>query len=398
MTLMVRAAVWRDAPRYLLGGLILFIALYIFLSFNKLYALRYGSDVGTFLQMLLNFIHNGSTYNAPEAQPHLAVHDSWALLALAPIVALFPRPETLIVIQVVAIGAAALPLYVFARGCGLSSTPAQLLGLAYLISPSTQGFAYIDFSENVFVPLLAFSLAVAVQRKSLLGTLLLAQALMGIKEDQIWFLAWFGIAGALWYDRKLGLSVAALAVLNGAVYYGIVHYLGHQPISPAYGFHVRWWPQDVAFLLEVLAPFAFAPLALGWRIALALPLVAEITMNGNWAYPMARAGTHYSIPLVTLIAIGAAVAMAKRPRLAEYAVVCSFVMALFFNVTVLHFGRHLYVPESAAYAHARQIALSGKPYTYSRDDEGAFVIASPNLNVQLVQVVHFHAEPEWNTR
>ena len=395
---MVSGLTVRERPVYLWAAVACFIARYIFLDLNKLYALRYGSDVGTFLQSLLNFAHSGSTFNWPEGQPHLAVHDSWALLVFAPIVAWFPRPETLIVIQVMAIAVAAVPLYLFARGCGLALLPAQLIGIAYLISPSAQGFAYMDFSENVLVPLLAFSLALAAQRKSLLATLVLAQLLMGVKEDQIWFLAWFGVAGALWYDRRLGLAVAALALVNGAVYYGIVDLLGHRPIRPVYGLHVLWWRQDLAFLLEVLAPFAFAPLVLGWRLLLALPLLAEITLNAGWPYPMARAGTHYSVPLVTLIAIGAAAAIASRPAVAWYAVVCSFVMALFFNVTVLHIGRHLFAPDTADYRTARQIARSGLPYTYTRNQEGAFVIASPNVNVRLLQVAHFHAKPAWNTQ
>jgi hypothetical protein len=81
---------------------------------------------------------------------------------------------------------------------------------------------------------------------------------------------------------------------------------------------------------------------------------------------MARAGTHYTVPLVTLMAIGAAIAMARRPKLAAYAVACSCVMALFFNVTVLHFGRHLYPPDPAGYAQARAVALSARPYVSTR--------------------------------
>jgi uncharacterized membrane protein len=395
---MVRPSVLRESRLFVWAGIACFAGLYVFLDLNKLHALRYGSDVGTFVQSLLNFWHNGSTFNWPEGQPHLAVHDSWALLVLSPVVALFPRPETLIVIQVAAIALVAWPLYLFARGCGLGTLPAQLLALAYLVSPSAQGFAYMDFSENAFVPLAACALAMAAQRRSLGGTLIFAQVLMGIKEDQILFLAWFAIASTLWYDRRLGLSVLALAVFNAAAYYGIVHALGYNPTHPSYGLHVMYWRQDLAFITEVLAPFAFAPLLLGWRIALALPLVAEITMNAAWPYPMARAGTHYSIPLVTLMAIGAAAAIARRPTLAAYALVCSCLMALFFNVTVLHIGRHLYPPETARYAAARQIALSSAPHTYTREDEGAFVIASPNLNARLVQTPDFHARPAWNTR
>jgi uncharacterized membrane protein len=393
-----RLSVLGDMP-FVWIAVALFIALYVFLDFNKLYALRYGMDVGLFLQSLVDFAHTGSTFNWVERQPHLTVHDSWLLLALTPLVALVPRPETLIVVQVVAVASAAIPLFIFARGCGLASLPAQAVALAYLISPSAQGWAYMDFSENVFVPVLGFALAVAVQRRSLGWTLVLAQALMGVKEDQIWFLLWFGIAGAIWYDRRLGLATIALALVNGAAYYTLVHAAGYSPAQPRY----LWWPptlpQDLAFIAEVLAPFAFAPLALGWRILLAAPLVVEITFSGTWAYPLARAGTHWTVPLVTLIAIGAAVAIARYPGWAVWALACSLVMALFFNVTVLHFGRHLFPPDTAGYAKARAVAVSNAPAIYTPDDEGAYVVASPNLLAQLVDrgAPQHSPKPAWIT-
>ncbi len=384
--------------RYVLTGVAAFVCLYIYLDFNKLHALRYGVDVGIFLQSLVNFAQHGSTFNWVERLPHLAVHDSWALLLLTPIIALFPRPETLLAIQVVAVASAVIPLYFFARGAGLAALPAQLIALVYLIMPSTQGWAYMDFSENVFVPVLAFSLALAAQRRSLIWTLVCAQLLMGVKEDQIWFLAWFGVAGALWYDRRLGIAVTILAVVNGAIYYSIVHALGYAPAAPAYSLRVSAWPQDLAFLAEVLAPFAFAPLTLGWRLLLAAPLVAEITLNGPWAYPLARAGTHWTVPLVSLITIGAVIAIARRPRLARYAFALSIVMALFFNhASVVRFGRHLCPDETVGYGRARDDALSGRRAVYTTDEEGAFVVASPNVNVVLVgrNKPPLHPKPEW---
>ena len=384
--------------RFVLAGIAAFIGLYIYLDLNKLHALRYGVDVGIFLQTLVNFAQHGSTFNWVERLPHLAVHDSWALLFLTPIVALFPRPETLLVIQVGAVASAAIPLYFFARGAGLAALPAQLVALVYLIMPSTQGWAYMDFSENVFVPILAFSLALAAQRRSLLWTLVCAQLLMGVKEDQIWFLAWFGVAGALWYHRTLGGAVTILAVVNGAIYYSIVHALGYAPAAPAYSLRVSAWPQDLAFLAEVLAPFAFAPLTLGWRIVLAAPLIAEITLNGPWAYPLARAGTHWTVPLVSLIAIGAAVAIARRPMLARYAFALSILMALFFNhATVVRFGRHVCPDETVGYARARADALSGRRAVYTNNEEGAFVVASPNVKVELTgrNDPLVHPKPEW---
>jgi uncharacterized membrane protein len=313
------------------------------------------------LQSLLNFGHHGTTFDWPERRPHLTVHDSWALLVLTPLVLAFPRPETFIVVQVAAIAAAALVLYQFARGCGLGERPAQLLALAFLISPSAHGRAYMDFSENVFVPLVAFSLALGRAAPFPARHAGAGSAPHGRERRSDLFLAWLGLAGALWYDRRLDLSVLALVIVNGIAYYVLVLHSGFAPVHPRYSLHVRYWFQDTAFLAEVLAPFALAPLVLGWRLLLVAPLVAEMTMDRAWNYPMARAGTHYTVPLVTLMAIGAAIAMARRPKLAAYAVACSCVMALFFNVTVLHFGRHLYPPDRAGYAQARAVALSARP-------------------------------------
>ncbi|MGZ3496152.1 MAG: DUF2079 domain-containing protein [Vulcanimicrobiaceae bacterium] len=395
------AARGRSEPELwlLLAVVAVFIALYVFLDLNKLYALRFGVDTGAFLQSLINFAHNGSTFNWVERRPHLAVHDSWVLLALVPLVMRWPRPETLIVVQVVAVAAAAIPLYLFARGAGLAPRYALYLGLAYLISPSVQGWAYWNFSENHFVPILAFSLACAVQRRSFWGSLLCAQLLMGVKEDEIWFLGWFAIAAYVWYDRRLGTAVAVLALINGVTYYGVERVLGYAPSAPAYGLHDREWPQQLAFLTEVLAPFAFAPLALGWRVLLAAPLIAQITLNGPWAYPMARAGTEWTEPLVALIAIGAALAMARRPLFAPAALVCAVIMTLLFNTTVLHFGRHLFPPETAAYERAREIGASTAHVTYSAENEGAFVVASGNPNAILVgrNRPMRHPRPAWIT-
>jgi uncharacterized membrane protein len=379
-----------------LAAVAVFCATYVFLDLNKLASLRYGADVGIFLQSLVDFARRGSTFDWAEHAPHLSVHDSWALLVFAPLVNLWPHPESLLVTGVLAVGAAAIPLYLLARAFGLARGPATMLALAYLLSPSVQGWAYGDFSENHFVPVLVLSLALAARRRSLWATLLCAQLLLGIKEDEAFFLAWFGAAAAVWYDRRLGLSVLALAACNAGAYYALDAAFGFHPSRPAYGLGDPLWPQQLAFFAEVLAPFAFAPLALGPRIALAAPLVVELCFAQN-SYPLARAGTHYTEPLVALIAVGAVVAIASRPWLARYALVCSLVMALFFNhESVLHFGRTLFDPDPR-YPALRALATTDRQLDYEIDDEGEWVVVAGDLNARLE---HFgsplrHPKPAW---
>ncbi len=97
------------------------------------------------------------------------MHDSWALTLLMPLVAIAPRAETLIAVQVLAVASAAIVLALFARELGVGAGAANVLGIAYLLTPSAQGLAYDNFSENVFVPVLAFAAALFVRRRERCG-------------------------------------------------------------------------------------------------------------------------------------------------------------------------------------------------------------------------------------
>src|SRR5581483_8702368 len=97
-----------------------FALAYFALDLNRLYALRYGADLGTFVQTLVNLRH-GSSWNGAEWMPHFQVHDSWLLAALTPLLALFPRTETLLAVQVAAVAGAAIPLAIFGRRIGLGN-------------------------------------------------------------------------------------------------------------------------------------------------------------------------------------------------------------------------------------------------------------------------------------
>ncbi len=102
----------------------------------------------------------------------------------------------------------------------------------------------------------------------------------------------------------------------------------------------------------MLAPFAFAPLWLRWRLLLGAPLVAELVFARPWAYPIARIGTHWTASCVAAAALAAAYAVAKRPRLATPMVVCAALCALALNDTVLKPGRWPFVVDRTAYARA----------------------------------------------
>lgn len=377
----------------------IFFAVYVALDFNKLYALRYGADLGTFLQTVANLAH-GSSYNYGEWRPHLQVHDSWILFALVPFVALFPRAETMIVAQVLVVAAAAIPLAVFARRIGASPFAANAVAIAYLLSPSAQGFTYDNFSENVFVPLLAFGAALAAQRRSFWGTLICAQLLMGVKEDEILFVAWFAAACFFFWDRRMGGAAFALAALNAVVFWGIDLALGTHSNAPGYALAITDVSGKLTLVALLLAPFAFAPLAAGRALLLGIPLLAEIVFAQNNPYEPSRIGTHYTAPLLACAALAAAAGVRRLPGFARAMIPCALAVMLFvFNDTVLRPGRWPYLIDWDAYARASAVRETTVPVLLTRNDEGVWAVAAANPNVRLERRAdpNFVACPAYNT-
>ncbi len=360
----------------------IYAVVYIALDLNKLYALRYGADLGTYLQTFVNLQH-GSSWNFGEWKPHFAVHDSWALVALVPLLALFPRAETLIVVQVLAVGAAAIPLVLLAREIGVVARAANLLGVAYLLSPAAQGLTYDNFSENVFVPVLA-SWGVLFARKRLLWPTLVAGALLaGLKEDEILFVLWFAVACALSWDRRIGLGLVLVATSIGAAFWAVEHLGGVHPNVPPYGLAVFDVAGKLSLIALLAAPFAFAPFAIGRWLLLGAPLLAEIVFMQPWNYEPSRLGSHYVAPLRASAAIAAAFGLRRVPGFARAMVPCALVVALLFNDTVLRPGRWPYIVDWNAYARAVALRDSGGPAFLRRRDEGVWAVAAANPNVRL---------------
>jgi hypothetical protein len=73
-------------------------------------------------------------------------------------------------------------------------------------------------------------------------------------------------------------------------------------------------------------------------------------------------------------------------------------MALFFNVTVLHAGRHPFSPDPQ-YAVARAWAQTDRSVEFPCEDQSAWVVASPNTNARLMGCdsrAHLHRDrPAW---
>ena len=385
-------------PWLLMVAIMAFIAVYITLDIGKLHALRYGSDTGVFTQSLINFVRHGSTYNGAEHRPHLLVHDSWAILLVSPLVAIWPHPETLLCLQVIAFGSAAAVLFAVAREFGCSSNVATIVAILYLASPATQGVAYDNITENAYVPLLGFSLAWALQKRKMVLALVFAELLLGVKEDEAIFVAWIGILYAIWTNRRTGVIMTMLAISNGLLFLLLEHLNGSNPSIPSYHFGIDH-PLDALFsILAIALPFGFAPVTLGRRIFYALPFVIELTSNNHWGSgtPLYTVGSHYVVPLATLVAIGAAQSIAKRPKIVRLAIPCTILAVLFLSPTPLRLGRWPYIVDPIAYSRALALRDSANSAVVSSDDEGAYAVASSKLNLEIETGAMHHPCPAFN--
>jgi uncharacterized membrane protein len=363
-----------------------FTAVYIVVDLNKLCALRVGSNTGEYLQAAVNFVHNGSTFNYVDWNSTLAMHDQWMLLAIVPFALVWPHPESVIVLQVVVLSAAAPLLFVLIRKWGASPETAAIIAIVYLLQPSVQGFANAEFVPLDFVPPLAVALALALTVRSFTWTLILVQLLCGTKEDVGLFVCWFGLVYAAFGNARFGLVISGLSAANVAVYYALAHGFVGGTVHPTYSVMDANWPRQIAFLLEILAPFAFAALRLGWRVLLAVPLLAELFF-AHWDFPLYQAGSYYTVMIVTAVVLASAYVLAKHRAWARASLATSLTMALFFNTTVLHLGRHWYSCDPL-YAQARAWSDTRQAMYFSCEDQGAWTVAAGNTEARLAGCGH----------
>jgi len=257
-----------------------------------------------------------------------------------------------------------------------------MLAVAYLVAPSTQGWAYNGFVPEDLLPYLAFSAAIAIGRRSLPWSILIAQGMLGVKEDEAYFVAWLGFWIAACWDRRIGIALGVLAILNGAAYYAVDVHFGYLPERPQYGLVDRDGGHQLLFLIEVLVPLAFAPLRLGVRMLVALPFLAELFLAQQRPYPLYGTGSYYTIPLVTVCIVGTAIVAGRRPAFARGAIAGSALMAMFFNTTVLHFGRRPFAPDPQ-YAVAERWSRTNAQVDFPCEDEGAWTVAAADPNARL---------------
>jgi uncharacterized membrane protein len=173
-----------------------------------------ASDLAVFDQVLWNTIHGRfmeSTLSLARCEPHsfFGDHFSPALLLIVPLYAVLPRPETLIVVQTVALALGVWPIYLLARRFLPTSDQRLVWVVAYLLSAPLSFIALYDFHEiTLAVAPLGFALYFLATRRTIAMILYLVAALLA-KEEVALIGIGFGVALA--FQGRWRTSVVVIA-------------------------------------------------------------------------------------------------------------------------------------------------------------------------------------------
>lgn len=158
-----------------------------------------ASDLAVFDQVLWNTIHGRfmeSTLSLARCVPHsfFGDHFSPALLLILPLYVVFPRAETLIVVQTIALALGVWPIYLLARRLLPAGGQRLVWVAAYLLSACLSFVALYDFHEiTLAVAPLGFAMYFLATRRTIPMIVSLLVALLAKEEVALIGLG-FGLA------------------------------------------------------------------------------------------------------------------------------------------------------------------------------------------------------------
>lgn len=326
--------------RWSLPSLLVWAAMLVYsLYFSALSLARHAAyqtqsyDLSFYAQALWNTLHGDFlrvTFQ-PGVANYLQLHFAPGLLLFAPLYAIWPAPELLLILQALILASAAWPVYCLAGAALRSDWLGLVFALAYLLYPALHAANLYDFHEiTIAAPLLAWAWYFA-RRRRWAGFALFCLLGLSFREEALLFVLGMGGLLALRREtRKPGLLALAgglgwlLLVLAVAFWQGSVamsnaiHFrnrfeLGESPAAalrtllgrPLLAWQ-RWTePAKLHYFANMYAPTGFLALFSLENVFLVLPALA---MYGLSVYaPMySAAQAQYNVLLAPFMVISAA--------------------------------------------------------------------------------------------
>lgn len=249
-------------------------------------------DLGIEDNLLWNAMHWGPLFKAsPLSGPtatHAGFHQTYFSYVLVWAYRLSPRPETLLILQAILMGAAAIPLHFVARQ-KLGAWTSCLMGLAYLFYPPLHGAALYDFHYLPLAVVFLWSTLYFMESGRYVWAAIAVLFTLSVREDISALLVIIGAYLILTGERPLGGLIVSIV---GAAYFVVIkfvvmpRFLGgteafiHQYIllvpkgeggfggvlktvlaNPAFTMETLLERDKLIYALKIATPFAFLP----WR-------------------------------------------------------------------------------------------------------------------------------------
>jgi len=264
----------------LLGGIFVVVPLARHFSF------RTGYDLALFAQAYWNTLQGDFLFSSLKGGMAIwGDHFNPIVLGILPFYWLWPSPETLLVLQSLALVAGALPLYSLAKRELTDEGPAVFITLAYLAYLPLRQMNSFDFHPIAFATPLVLA-AFYFMRKEAFGRFLLCCLLVGATKETgpiavgllgaaCFFLSpkrWLGavvaLASVLWFFVNLAVVMPAFNPSGVATQLDRYAYLGNDPAEilrtlltrPLYVLSENLSSRELFYPVRILGPVAFLPL------------------------------------------------------------------------------------------------------------------------------------------
>jgi uncharacterized membrane protein len=331
-----RALLWAAIAAYAAG-------------FGSLSILRYRAynagryDLGNMVQTVWNTAHGHflqMTSGDGRQISRLAAHFDPILAAFAPLWWIWPSPEMLLLVQAIAVGLGALPVFWLARKHLGGDRAGLAFALVYLLYPATQWLTLNEFHPVALAcPFLLFAFWYLDEAR-LVPFAIFALLATSTKEEVGLVVAGFGVWYAIRRRRAAGAAITAAGSLVSALavavviphynagaesaFYGRYDAIGGSAGGIAKTVATRPWRileqafqgGDVHYLLHLLLPLALLCLLAPIVLLAALP---ELALNVLSATPTQTSiHFHYTAaaipPLLLAAVLGTAVLGRRAPR------------------------------------------------------------------------------------
>ena len=175
-------------------------------------------DLGIFVQTFYNLKEHFTLDNTCErnrAISHLQVHTSLFYYVLAPLYFLFPKAQTLLLVQAVAVSTGVIPLTLLVKKRGISNKAAIGIAVVYLYSLGAWGGCFYDFHENVFLLPLLLWCFYCYEAKKTKWLFAAAFAVCTVKEDAPLYILIFACYILFSQGKKECKKAVGLIALSG---------------------------------------------------------------------------------------------------------------------------------------------------------------------------------------